>query len=395
MIYRNALVFRITVISFLFCSPLLSQDGIIRTYYSKGKIESQLSFVNDVYDGTSLWFYKNGNLKEEKTFSDGILNGWIKYYYESGIPKEEYYVKNGILDGSYNLYYENGGLKESRFYNNGVLIRRNLVSYDATYMMPVSLINGGRNLEQLVKNVDEFLCEIEICAEPIGGIETILDKIIYPEDAKLYGLEGTVLLLAKVNEQGLVESTRILKGIGLGCDEEAQRVVKDSRFFPGQDKGIILTSEVSIKIPFKLQGAKKLSLSLKNDNSSETSMIDSISLEQSNDRDSLKNIGKKETYFIICEVDECPEPVGGMVKLLENVVIPPTAKRLGIQGEVIVRAEIDEMGFVINTEVIKGIGFGCDEAAEIAVLKTAFIPGKNFGVNVKSNANIVVPVASK
>jgi len=58
-----------------------------------------------------------------------------------------------------------------------------------------------------------------------------------------------------------------------------------------------------------------------------------------------------------------------------------------------VRAWIDENGSVVKTEVLKGIGYGCDSSAVAAVLKLKFVPGKNHGKAVKTE--VVIPVMFK
>jgi antitoxin component YwqK of YwqJK toxin-antitoxin module len=39
-----------------------AQNGIVKTYYADGTPRSEISYVNDVLDGTALYYYPNGNL---------------------------------------------------------------------------------------------------------------------------------------------------------------------------------------------------------------------------------------------------------------------------------------------------------------------------------------------
>ncbi|MBN1638588.1 MAG: energy transducer TonB [Ignavibacteriales bacterium] len=94
------------------------------------------------------------------------------------------------------------------------------------------------------------------------------------------------------------------------------------------------------------------------------------------------------TYLVA--IDEQPTPVGGINAILKYIVYPPEAKKNGIQGKVFIKAFVDENGDVVKTEVLKGIGAGCDEVAADAIKKTKFIPGKHKGKNVK--CQVVVPV---
>ncbi len=74
-------------------------------------------------------------------------------------------------------------------------------------------------------------------------------------------------------------------------------------------------------------------------------------------------------------VETPPEPAYGYAALQALVVYPEMARRIGIEGTVVILAYIELDGTVSRTEVVKGIGFGCDEAAAKAVAKTKFIPG--------------------
>lgn len=46
----------------------------------------------------------------------------------------------------------------------------------------------------------------------------------YPEEAKKYNIQGSVLVSFIVEENGEVSSVEVIRGIGSGCDEEAKRV---------------------------------------------------------------------------------------------------------------------------------------------------------------------------
>lgn len=82
-------------------------------------------------------------------------------------------------------------------------------------------------------------------------------------------------------------------------------------------------------------------------------------------------------------VEKMPEIVGGLPALKSKVVYPALAQRAGIQGKVILNFIIDKNGNPSQITVVKGIGFGCDEAAVEAVKATKFIPGEQRGKPVK------------
>jgi len=59
----------------------------------------------------------------------------------------------------------------------------------------------------------------------------------------------------------------------------------------------------------------------------------------------------------------------------QSIEYPSEAKRLGIEGDVILRVELDEAGRVHGTRVLSGLGHGLDEAAVFALThKCRFTP---------------------
>ena len=105
-------------------------------------------------------------------------------------------------------------------------------------------------------------------------------------------------------------------------------------------------------------------------------------------KEEKKVVEEEPVYFVA--VEEMPFPIGGVQAILNLVVYPEIARRAGIEGKVYVLAYVNEVGTVTKTEIIKGIGGGCDEAAENAVKHTKFSPGKQRGKPVK--VKVMVPV---
>ncbi|MCK6606581.1 MAG: energy transducer TonB [Ignavibacteriaceae bacterium] len=104
--------------------------------------------------------------------------------------------------------------------------------------------------------------------------------------------------------------------------------------------------------------------------------------------ESKKVVEEEPTYFVA--VEEMPEPIGGIGAIQSKIVYPEIAKRAGVEGRVYVLAFVDENGNVTKSQILKGIGAGCDEAAMAAVSSTKFKPGKQRGKSVKVQVSIPV-----
>ena len=97
--------------------------------------------------------------------------------------------------------------------------------------------------------------------------------------------------------------------------------------------------------------------------------------------------GEKEIFVV---VEQMPELIGGIASVMKEIEYPEMALRAGIEGRVVVQFVIDEKGNVVNPEVIRGIGGGCDEEAVRAIKKAKFIPGLQRGVPVKVRYSIPI-----
>ena len=89
---------------------------------------------------------------------------------------------------------------------------------------------------------------------PGGGkalTEFIYQHLQYPATAVEAGVEGVVLVEFDIDYKGRVVATRVVQGIGHGCDEEACRVVKLLQYEVGKNRGMNVVFHQKAKIQFK------------------------------------------------------------------------------------------------------------------------------------------------
>lgn len=106
--------------------------------------------------------------------------------------------------------------------------------------------------ETKIEEETVYFVAVEEMPEPLGGLKSIQEKIVYPEIAKRARVEGKVFVKAFVDETGTVTSAEIVKGIGAGCDEAAIDAVLQTKFSPGKQRGRPIKVQVTIPIVFKL-----------------------------------------------------------------------------------------------------------------------------------------------
>ncbi|PKL88060.1 MAG: hypothetical protein CVV23_12205 [Ignavibacteriae bacterium HGW-Ignavibacteriae-2] len=92
---------------------------------------------------------------------------------------------------------------------------------------------------------------------PVGGVESIMQNVIYPETAKNAGIQGKVIVTALVNLQGDVIKTTVVRSAGPELDKAAQEAIEKTKFVPAIKNGEKVQAEVTIPVYFKLNEEKK------------------------------------------------------------------------------------------------------------------------------------------
>lgn len=90
--------------------------------------------------------------------------------------------------------------------------------------------------------------------QPLGGFAAIHKNLVYPELDRRAGIEGTVVVLAKISETGEVVDTRIIVPQGSsGCNDAAIAAIKSVRWIPAKQRDVPVAVWISIPIRFKLR----------------------------------------------------------------------------------------------------------------------------------------------
>ena len=95
--------------------------------------------------------------------------------------------------------------------------------------------------------------EKAICSS--GKLMSYIGKtVVYPQEAREAKIEGVVMLSFVITDSGYVERVRILRDIGGGCAQEAQRVIESMpRWQPAIFKGKTVYTQFTLPITFGLK----------------------------------------------------------------------------------------------------------------------------------------------
>lgn len=101
-----------------------------------------------------------------------------------------------------------------------------------------------------------------------GGLKAmrkfLSSNLKYPKEALNKNIEGSVLVRYGIDYKGHVFETKVISGLGYGCDEEAERIVKLLKFeVPKTPRKLKVKFHKNIRIKFKKPKAKKVQLKYK------------------------------------------------------------------------------------------------------------------------------------
>ncbi len=108
-----------------------------------------------------------------------------------------------------------------------------------------------------IEEKDQVFLSVEQNPEFAGGMNALIrflqKNLRYPTPASNAGVGGKVYMQFVVGQDGAIRNVDVLKGIGFGCDEEAQRVVKlMPHWSPGRQSGRAVSVKFTLPISFLL-----------------------------------------------------------------------------------------------------------------------------------------------
>ena len=82
----------------------------------------------------------------------------------------------------------------------------------------------------------------------------IAEHLHYPDKARRKNVNGRVIVKFIVTETGTIDSAKVVRGIGAGCDEEALRVVTTMpSWTPGKQNGKPVNVYFMLPVVFRLE----------------------------------------------------------------------------------------------------------------------------------------------
>jgi protein TonB len=112
--------------------------------------------------------------------------------------------------------------------------------------------------EEEIIEEEEIFVVVESMPSFPGGMNKLMEylqnNLQYPQLAKELNIQGRVFLTFVIEKDGSVTDTKLLRGIGGGCDEEAIRVVnKMPKWIPGSQRNRPVRVQFNLPVNFRLE----------------------------------------------------------------------------------------------------------------------------------------------
>ena len=392
--------------------------------------------ITEKIDSTVADFSELDNIKESPNFSwYGVLPILDKeakkefdvFYNSIQQPVKIFFNEDSEDEFSFILFIDKDGFVEKvnidkghgENLNNSVLkiierlhffkgeIEHRPVKYKVKFNLRFSPIRGVENLplryNAIIKNPlfrkniyelpepyieKDFLVLPEVSAKPIGGYSKIAEKVKYPDLAIRYKKEGEVSVKTYLSETGDVIGVQVLRAEGYGFEEAAVTAIKKTKFEPAYQNGKPIKSIYVVPIEFILDSGE---IKIKREQIDTYQKAGEPEVKEKNKP--LQSLNKDNVHFVA--VEEMPKPIGGIEGIQKKITYPQSARMAGVEGRVFVKAFVNENGDVEKTEILKGIGAGCDEEAMKAIRETKFNPGKQKGKAVKVQVSMPIMFSLK
>jgi antitoxin component YwqK of YwqJK toxin-antitoxin module/Tfp pilus assembly protein PilF len=96
-------------------------EGLETSYYTSGKIRSEVNYENGIQTGRSTFYHANGNKQSELEYADNNKHGYGKFWYLNGQISTEGWYQEGATQGTWLEYDELGHLKSKATYRDSDL----------------------------------------------------------------------------------------------------------------------------------------------------------------------------------------------------------------------------------------------------------------------------------
>ncbi|MCA9734355.1 MAG: energy transducer TonB [Deferribacteres bacterium] len=106
----------------------------------------------------------------------------------------------------------------------------------------------------VIDDAEDIFVVFDTPPKPVGGYQSIYERIVYPEVAKMANIEGSVVLRLLITPRGEVERAEVIKDSGsdVGFEKAALAAVDGTKWSPAMQRDRAVKVWVSVPIRFAL-----------------------------------------------------------------------------------------------------------------------------------------------
>lgn len=233
---------------------------LVSHYYAKNDSIEMQAVCSEVFpellrEGESIWYYSNGVKRKEGFYQNNKESGLFKIYYKTGQLRGTVFYSG---ESERYLQFWSPAGKELLMRGTG-LVPPDSASEESPYYLEIkdSLLVGKYQYDPQHQSI--YLV-VEKTPEYPGGLKEFYEVVAknlaghYPAEARRKGIQGNVFVEFVIDENCKMVSTRIIKGIGGGCDQLVLEIFErlQTKWTPAFHNGSPVACKMVLPIVFKL-----------------------------------------------------------------------------------------------------------------------------------------------
>lgn len=219
-------------------------------FWPNGKVREQGEFVQDLKAGQWIRYRKDGSLWTKESYKDNLPHGTHEEYWEDETIRATLQYQDGYVHGEMKTYHPNGQVARIEKYEQGKAMEKNCFTAsgaDTTYF-PYFVSPRFPGCEEQYTRVSA----LRKCSQT-KMFEFIVDKLEYPDAARIYGKQGTAILCFTVNEKGELKDPFFLEDVSEEIASSCLKMFyKFPDWIPGKKEGNIEKIHFEIPLLFEL-----------------------------------------------------------------------------------------------------------------------------------------------
>ncbi len=204
------------------------------------------------------------------------------------------------------------------------------------------------------------------CIYDIDTIKEFIIRLSIPEIELPNSLfENSIVSKVIIEESGEINAILLSKSINSNADSLLVNSILESKFTQYKDTSYTNTN-YCIALPYHIRNGKIFS--------SIYSPIDIVPSQ-------MKRLKVNRKTFTQTQLpdDTPPKPIDGFDAIKRNIEYPISERAAGIQGKVVIRVVVDDMGNISSYQVLKSPSKKLAKAAYKAIKSVKWVPAKQNG----------------